>query len=82
MKRDDGFEPLPRGVYLATFTLNGDRYYYAANETGDHVAGRSVPLGADPTSAIDELWDILERRFPVSLHDVSGLPSTRLRLIS
>lgn len=76
------FAPLRRGVWLATFTLNGDRYYYAANELGDFVDGRSVPIGADPTDAIDELWEILDLRFPVSLHGVSDLPSSRLKLIS
>src|SRR5687767_12146397 len=75
MDSEGAFKPQRRGVWLATFTLNGDRYYYAANDMGDLIDGRSVPIGADPTDAIDELWTILDARCPVSLHDVSDLPS-------
>jgi hypothetical protein len=75
------FSPLRRGVWLATFTLNGDRYYYAVDDTGDLVAGRSVPIGADPLPYTDELWAILEAKRPVSLHDVADLPSSRMRLL-
>lgn len=72
------FQPLPRGVYLASFTLDGGRYYYAVNDFGDHVEGRTVPLGADPTDAIDALWAVLDRRYPASLStDVPNLPSSR-----
>lgn len=78
MQPSDSFKPQRRGVWLATFTLNGDRYYYATNDLGELIEGRSVPPGADPTEATDELWEILERRSPVSLHDVSDLPSLRL----
>jgi hypothetical protein len=74
--------PQRRGVWLATFTLNGDRYYYACDDMGDLIEGRSVPIGADPMDAIDEWWALLDARCPVSLHDVSGLPSARLKLIS
>lgn len=73
------FQPLARGVYLASFTLDGGRYYYAVNELGDHVEGRSVPIGADPTDAIDALWEILDRRCPASLStDVPSIPSSRV----
>lgn len=74
------FAPLPRGVYLASFTLHGDRYYYAVDDFGNHVGMRTVPIGADPTFAIDELWDVLDA-IP-SQHDVRDLPSSHLRLIS
>lgn len=80
MKHDDGFESLPRGVYLAPFTLNGDRYYYAIDELGEQLGFRTVAIGADPMVAIDELWDLLDRR--VTLHDVSDRPaSSFLRLV-
>ena len=56
------FEPLPRGVYLAPFTVKGDRYYYAIDGTGDLIAGRMVPTSAEPACAIDELWEALDAR--------------------
>lgn len=78
MMQTDGFEPMPRGVYLAPFTLHGDRYYYAVDDLGEQVGFRTVALGADPMVAIDELWELLNAS--ASLHDVPH-PSAHLRLV-
>ena len=56
----------PRGVYLAPFTANGDRHYYAVTSHGELLHQVSVPIGADPMEAIDELWIRLERADPVT----------------
>jgi hypothetical protein len=57
-------KPLPRGVYIAPFTLGGQRYIYAVDERGEHLGSRTVPIGADLDPAAGELWDILEKRAP------------------
>lgn len=75
------FVPLRRGVYLAPFTLHGDRYYYAVDDMGDQIGMRAVPIGRDPTDAIDELWAIVDAKCP-PMHDVAELPSSRLRLVA
>jgi hypothetical protein len=67
------FRPLPRGVYVAPFTVHGDRYLYAVDDWGEHVGFRTVPNGADFNPAVDELWAILDR-IP-TLSDVSDRPS-------
>lgn len=63
-----------RGVYLAPFTANGDRHYYAVDSRGERIDEMPVPIGADPMEAIDALWIRLERDDPVthSTHDVSS----------
>lgn len=74
------FQPLPRGVYLAPYTVNGDRFFYAVDETGEMVGCRPVPIGADADAACEELWAKLDAR--PSQSDVSGVPSSHLRLIA
>lgn len=65
-------ERLPRGVYIAPFTIRGERYLYAVDDAGEHVGFRTVPLHADFNPAVDELWVMLDR-IP-TLHDVSDRP--------
>jgi hypothetical protein len=73
MNHGPEFRPLPFGVYVAPFTLHGDRYLYAVDTTGEHVGFRTVPNGADFNQAIDELWAMLDS-LP-TLHDVSDRPA-------
>jgi hypothetical protein len=73
---------LRRGVYLAPFTLHGDRYFYAVDDAGEQIGMRTVPIGADATGPIDELWTIVDARCGVMPDDAEASAVWRPRLIA
>lgn len=69
-----------RGVYLAPFTANGDRTYFAIDSHGELLDSMRVPIGGDPMEAIDALWIQLERKDPTPLKHGTAPSSFELRL--
>lgn len=71
-----------RGVYLASYTANGDRHYYSVTSKGERLSLVPVPLGADPMEAIDQLWLELDRLDPVSGRRPHDASSVSLKLLA
>jgi hypothetical protein len=49
-----------RGVYIAPFLVLGQRYLYAADQRGEKIADRMVPIGVSMEDAVEELWGVLD----------------------
>lgn len=71
--------PLPRGVYVERFTVNGYRWVYSVDHRGEQVALRTC-LPLDIQATVDDLWRDLDSTDPVRSEDFPT-PLGHLRLI-
>jgi len=72
--------PLPRGVYIERFLVNGHRWVYSVDSRGEQMALR-CPLEDDVQATADELWEELDRLDPIPTRAPSRVSLPRLRLI-
>ena len=76
------FDPLPRGVWLERYTVNGHRVVVSIDSRGEQVRLRTVVNNPDEIrAAIDDLWRDLDKADPVTTADFPATLPGHLRLI-
>lgn len=54
-----------RGVFEIPATVNGHRVFIARAANREQVGLKTVPPGTDPTAAITQLWETLDKDDPI-----------------